>query len=113
MHRVVVHLRRRDLLRAQFQMLRRKRFFKLLFVVFAVIGVWDLYFSTPRPERYYFIAVASVAPAVIMSSLLLLTYLVVASLMLLRLRRTPGVLGKHSFEIDSECLREVTNGGET
>ena len=113
MHRVVVHLRRRDLLRAQFQMLRTKRFFKLLFVVFAVFGVWDLYFSTPRPEWYFFISVPPVGAAVIVSLVLLLAYLVVAPLMLLRLRRAPGVLGEHSFEIDSECLREVTNGGET
>jgi hypothetical protein len=111
MPRVVVHLRRRDLLRAQFQMICRMRIFKLLFVAFLLYGAWDLYYSKPSVPWYLQVAVPVMA-AVISGSLLLLTWLVVAPLMLLKLRKTPGVLGEHSFEITPEGLREVTTVSE-
>lgn len=107
MLRVVVHLRRRDLLRAQFQMIRRMRVFKWLFVAIVLYGAWDWYSSAPRAP-WYLGAAAPIAAAIVTGSLLLLTYLVTAPLMLLRLRKTPGVLGEHAFEITPDGLRDVT-----
>jgi hypothetical protein len=111
MPRVVVHLRRRDLLRAQFQMVRRMRVFKLLFAALVLYAVWDWYSSTPRPPWYLGVA-APIGAALITGALLALTYLVVALLMLMRLRKMPDVLGEHAFEITPEGLREVTAASE-
>ena len=111
MPRVVVHLRRRDLLRAQFQMIRRMRVFKFLFAAFVLYGAWQWY--TARELIPWFLGVSTVISAIVITLvMILLTYAVVAPLMLLKLRRTPGVLGEHSFEITPDGLREVTDVSE-
>jgi hypothetical protein len=110
MPRVVVHLRRRDLLRAQFQMIRRMRVFKLLFLAILAVGVWDWYRYPSIPEMpwYLWTGEALLGALLITCAAILLVFLIVAPLMLLKLRKTPGVLGEHSFEITPEGLREMT-----
>jgi hypothetical protein len=114
MPRVVVHLRRRDLLRAQFQVIRRMRIFKFLFLAFLAFGVWDWYRYPPIPEMPWYLWTGEVllAASLITGAAILLVFLIVAPLMLLRLRKTRGVVGEHSFEITPEGLREVTDVSE-
>lgn len=113
MPRVVVHLRRRDLLRAQFQMIRRLRIFWMLFVAMVALSAWQLYRSSPLPEIWY-VPVGLVVPAtLVVAAAVLLTYAVVAPLMWMRLRRARGVIGEHAFELNADGLRETTEAGET
>ncbi len=111
MPRVVVHLRRRDLLRAQFQMIRRMPVFKLLFVALLAWNAW-LWFST-SPTPGIAAAFAHLLTAVLFTgAALLITYGIAVILMLKRLGSTPGVLGEHAFEITQDGLREVTEVSE-
>jgi hypothetical protein len=114
MPQVVVHLRRRDLLRAQFQMIRRMRIFKLLFLAFLSVGVWDWYRYPPLPKMPLYLWTGEVLLVALMvtCAAILLVFLIAAPFMLLRLRKTRGVLGDHSFEITPEGLREVTDSSE-
>ena len=111
MLRVVVHLRLRDLLRAQFQMVRRMPVFKLLFVALLAWNAWLWYRSSPPAGLVP--AGAFILTAVLFTgAALLATYAVAAILMLGRLGSTPGVLGEHVFEITADGLREVTQVSE-
>ena len=114
MTRVVVHLRRRDLLRAQFQMIRRMRIFKLLFLAFLCVGVWDWYRYPSATEMPWYLWAGEVllGALLVTCAAIVLVFLIAAPLMLLRLSRTQGVLGDHSFEITPEGLREVTDASE-
>jgi len=111
MPRVVVHLRRRDLLRAQFQMIRRMRIFKLLFIASLIAAAWRAWHS-PGPVWLDALA-AVVTPLLITTAAIIITYAIVAPRLLLRLRRARGVLGEHVFEITPDGLREATDAGET
>lgn len=111
MPRVVVHLRRRDLLRAQFQMVRRMPVFKLLFVALLAYNAWLWYRTTP-PTGITGAVVGLIVSLLFTVSAVLIVYAVAAPLMLYRLRNAPGVLGEHSFEITEDGLREVTEVSE-
>jgi hypothetical protein len=111
MPRVVVHLRRRDLLRAQFQMVRRMLFFKLLFVAMLASNAWYWYRTTPPTEILG--AVIAVGTALLFTAAaVFLVYAVTATMLLVRLRGTSGVLGAHTFELTDDGLREVTEVSE-
>jgi hypothetical protein len=112
MPRVVVHLRRRDLLRAQFQMVRRMPVFKLLFVASLAYGAWILFNSAPPPGILLGALAGVAVSALIVGAAVLMTYAVAATIMLIRLGSTPGVLGEHTFEITEDGLREVTEVSE-
>ena len=111
MPRVVVHLRRRDLLRAQFQMVRRMRVFKILFVASLLAAGWRSYQVAAGFDILGVLA-ALLTAIVVTVAAVVITYAIAAPLMLLRLRRTPGVLGEHEFEITPDGLREVTSMSE-
>jgi hypothetical protein len=111
MPRVVVHLRRRDLLRAQFQMIRRMPVFKLLLVALLVSNAWYWYRTTP-PTGVLGAVIAVGTALLLTAAIVLVVYLIAAALMLNRLRSTPGVLGEHTFEITGDGLREVTEVSE-
>jgi hypothetical protein len=111
MPRVVVHLRRRDLLHAQFQMIRRMRVFKILFVASLAAAGWRSYQVASGFDALG--VMAALLTAVLFTvAALVVTYAIVAPLMLLRLRTTPGVLGEHVFELTPEGLRDVTELSE-
>jgi hypothetical protein len=112
MPRVVVHLRRRDLLRAQFQMLRRKRIFAMLFIAMLAVSAWDLHRFGSLPGNYA-VAALVLTPTLIVAVAILASFAIIAPLMLVRLGRTRGVLGEHAFEITDQGLREITEAGET
>jgi hypothetical protein len=111
MPRVVVHLRRRDLLRAQFQMIRRMPFFKLLFVALLASNTWYWYRTTP-PTGILGAVIAIGTALLLTAAVMFVVFVIAAALMLNRLRSTPGVLGEHRFEITEEGLREVTEVSE-
>jgi len=113
MNTVTVDLNRKDLLRAQFQMVRRMRVLKLLFVVLLAYSQYLVFTSHPPPPLAVSLVVAPVVAGLFTLAALLVTYLFVAIRMLGKLRHQQGVLGKHEFTIDDDGLRENTAVNET
>jgi hypothetical protein len=113
MNTVTVDLSRKDLLRAQFQMVRRMWILKLLFVLLLAYNVYLVFNSSPRPPLAVRLVVALVVAGLFTLTALLVTYLFVAIRILSKLRHQRGVLGRHEFTIDDDGLRENTEVNET
>jgi hypothetical protein len=112
MHSVVVHLQRRDLLRAQFQLVCRARVFRVLFVALLLYAAWDMFDSDSVSRVIGGLAALAMA-ALITFAAILIVYAFASARLLLRLRRTRGVLGEHRFELGADGLRELSESGET
>jgi len=111
MHTVSVNLSRNDLLRAQFQVVRRLRVFKMLFVAMLLVAAYLALTSYPQPGALGVLS-AFVVAALITICAILITYLVVAIRLLAKLPAAKGVLGPHEFALDDDGLRELTDCNE-
>jgi len=63
--------------------------------------------SHPRPDTIGIVAAALTAVLITVAAILL-TYLVLATRLLVKLPRAAGVLGAHEFAIDADGLRKLT-----
>jgi hypothetical protein len=105
-------LRRSDLLRAQWQLVMRK---PIWLAVFAACFATSLVRSWPlAPAGKNVIAIASALLTAFLFTALgvLLAYLFAMPAMWIRLRSTPGALGKHLYEVGEDGLREVSDSRE-
>lgn len=112
MHRVVVQLRRRDALFAQLQVILRMRTWIVLFVVCLATTWYQWIDSDPRPD------LATGIPAMLLTAIFFsvvavaITFLIFLPVVLLRLRKAPGTLGKHTIEVDEGGLRSLSEARE-
>jgi hypothetical protein len=104
-------LSRGDLLRAKFRMVSRKWLFKALFLYGVVYGAWNWYTSPIDSWTIMIISVLAIS-SLVTGAAIVVVFLITAPLLLLTLRKTPGVLGAHEFEITADGLREVTTVSE-
>jgi hypothetical protein len=108
---VSADLSRNDLLRAQFQVVRRLRVFKMLFVAMLLVSAYLAMNSYPVPGALA-LGSAFVAALSITICAILITYLAAAVRLLARLPAATGALGAHEFAIDDDGLRERTEFNE-
>lgn len=118
--RVVVHLRRRDLLRGQWHVILRDRIWIAVFIVSLGLSIYLLWDLRKAAHAWFFSDSNAVLAALAFALASLLTaagvvfrYLCAAPLLLWRLMNAPSLLGEHTFEISESGLREITELGET
>jgi Na+/melibiose symporter-like transporter len=111
MQTVSADLSRKDLLRAQFQVVRRLRVFKMLFVAMVLVATYLTMNSFPQPGALGVFS-AFVVAALITICAILITYLVAAVRLLVKLPAAKGALGAHQFALDDDGLRELTDSNE-
>ncbi len=95
-------------MRALWQIALRSWFWLILFAVCLSVALFHLLNPAPAFSLGISLLIALGAATLATAVAMLLNFIILAPIMLNRLRRTPGVLGEHLFEVSDEGLREVT-----